>query len=89
MKAKEYRLTCTRNEMQSIKVMGPGDAYDFARNFFSDDIDIYESCFIILTDRANRIIGWYKVSSGGLDATIRAERLTLQNFSDLSDALKK
>lgn len=70
MKAKEYRLNCTRNEMQSIKVMGPRDAYDFARNFFSDDIDIYESCFIILTDRANRIIGWYKVSSGGLDATI-------------------
>lgn len=70
MKAKEYKLSCTRNEMQSIKVMGPGDAYDFARNFFSDDIDIYESCFIILTDRANRIIGWYKVSSGGLDATI-------------------
>lgn len=70
MKAKEYKLTCTRNEMQSIKVMGPGDAYDFARNFFSDDIDIYESCFIILTDRANRIIGWYKVSSGGLDAVI-------------------
>ena len=70
MKAKEYRLTCTRNEMQSIKVMGPRDAYDFARNFFSDDIDIYESCFIILTNRANRIIGWYKVSSGRLDATI-------------------
>ena len=70
MKAKEFRLTCTRNEMQSIKVMTPRNAYDFARNFFSDDIDIYESCFIILTNRANQIIGWYKVSSGGLDSTI-------------------
>ena len=70
MKAKEYRLTCSRNEMQSIKVMRPRDAYDFARNFFSDDIDIYESCFIILTDKANQITGWYKVRSGGLDATI-------------------
>lgn len=70
MKAKEYRLACTKNEMQSIKVMTPRNAYDFARNFFSDDIDIYESCFIILTDKANQIIGWYKVSSGGLDSTI-------------------
>lgn len=70
MLAKEYKLTCTKNEMQSIKVMGPADAVVFARNFFSDDIDIYESCFIILTNRVNKIIGWYKVSSGGLDATI-------------------
>lgn len=70
MLAKEYKLSCTTNEMQSVKVMGPADAVVFARNFFLDDIDIYESCFIILTNRANRIIGWYKVSSGGLDATI-------------------
>ena len=70
MLAKEYKLSCTKNEMQSVKVMGPADAVVFARNFFSDDIDIYESCFIILTNRANKIIGWYKVSSGGLDAVI-------------------
>ena len=70
MLAKEYKLTCTKNEMQSVKMMGPADAVVFARNFFGDDIDIYESCFIILTNRANKIIGWYKVSSGGLDATI-------------------
>ena len=70
MLAKEYKLSCTTNEMQSVKVMGPADAVVFARNFFGDDIDIYESCFIILTNRANKIIGWYKVSSGGLDAVI-------------------
>ena len=70
MLAKEYKLSCTTNEMQSVKVVGPADAVVFARNFFSDDIDIYESCFIILTNRANKIIGWYKVSSGGLDAVI-------------------
>lgn len=70
MLAKEYKLSCTTNEMQSVKVMGPADAFVFARNFFGDDIHIYESCFIILLNRANKIIGWYKVSSGGLDATI-------------------
>lgn len=70
MLAKEYKLTCTKNEMQSINVTGPADAVVFARNFFGDDINIYESCFIILTNRANKIIGWYKVSSGGLDAVI-------------------
>ena len=75
MTAKEYKLTCTTNEMQSIQVTGPADAVVFAANFFEDDIDIYESCFIILTNRANKIIGWYKVSSGGLDATIIDKRI--------------
>lgn len=70
MTAKEYKLTCTTNEMQSIQVTNPADAAIFAANFFEDDINIYESCFIILLNRANKIIGWYKVSSGGLDAVI-------------------
>ena len=75
MTAKEYKLTCTTNEMQSIQVTGPADAAVFAANFFEDDINIYESCFIILLNRANKIIGWYKVSSGGLDATIIDKRI--------------
>lgn len=73
--AKEYKLTCTTTEMQSIQVMEPADAAVFAANFFADDINIYESCFIILLNRANKIIGWYKVSSGGLDATIVDKRI--------------
>lgn len=75
MTAKEYKLTCTTNEMQSIQVTNPADAAVFAANFFEDDINIYESCFIILLNRANKIIGWYKVSSGGLDATIIDKRI--------------
>ena len=75
MTAKEYKLTCTTNEMQSIQVTGPADAAVFAANFFEDDINIYESCFIILVNRANKIIGWYKVSSGGLGATIIDKRI--------------
>ena len=75
MTAKEYKLTCTTNEMQSIQVTGPADAAVFAANFFEDDINIYESCFIILLNGANKIIGWYKVSSGGLDATIIDKRI--------------
>lgn len=75
MLAKEYKLTCTTNEMQSIQVTVPADAAVFAANFFEDDINIFESCFIILMNRANKIIGWYKVSSGGLNATIIDKRI--------------
>ena len=86
MTAKEYKLTCTTNEMQSIHVTGPADAVVFAANFFEDDINIYESCFIILLNRANKIIGWYKVSSGGLDATIIDKRIVCKVAIDALSA---
>ena len=86
MTAKEYKLTCTTNEMQSIQVTNPADAAVFAANFFEDDINIYESCFIILLNRANKIIGWYKVSSGGLDATIIDKRIVCKVAIDALSA---
>ena len=55
MLAKEYKLTCTKNEMQSIQIKGSADAYNFASKFFGDDIHIYESCFLILLNRANKL----------------------------------
>ncbi|MBR6641010.1 MAG: JAB domain-containing protein, partial [Clostridia bacterium] len=40
------------------------------RNFYFDDINIYESFFIILLNRANKVIGWAKISQGGVCNTI-------------------
>lgn len=70
MKAKEYRLTCTKNEMQSVNIKQSSDAVAFARNFYQDDINIYESVFVMLLNRKNDIIGWYKVSQGGIDCSV-------------------
>lgn len=75
MLAKEYRLTCTKNELQSVIIKGASDVNDFARKFYQDDILIFESSFIIMLNRRNEIIGWYKVSQGGLDSTVVDKRL--------------
>ncbi len=68
---REYILKTVKDNTQTaVKVMTAQNAADYARAFYSDDIDIYESAFIILLNRANNTIGWAKISQGGTAATI-------------------
>ena len=58
----------------SCKKLGPGiqssrDAYDLMLPGW-DDIDYTESFFIILLNRANRLLGACKISTGGLSGTV-------------------
>lgn len=46
------------------------EAAEYARQFYFDDIAIYESFFIILVNQAHRAIGWAKISQGGCAATV-------------------
>ena len=70
--ASEYKLSCKRTgeviEASTIKTSA--DAVEVARNFYFDDINIYESFFIMLLNRANKVIGWAKISQGGVCNTI-------------------
>lgn len=52
------------------RIITSGDVNKFARQFYSDDIGIYESFFIIITNRANVPIAWMKISQGGISGTI-------------------
>lgn len=44
--------------------------YDIIRKFYSDDIEIYESFFILLLNRSNTCIGFAKISQGGCVGTV-------------------
>lgn len=68
---REFILKAVRDNSQpAVKVKSSQDAADYARAFYSDDIDIYESAFIILLNRANNTIGWAKISQGGVAGTV-------------------
>ena len=41
----------------------------FARKFYHEDILIYESAFIMLMNRANNVMGYAKISQGGVCGT--------------------
>jgi DNA repair protein RadC len=71
MKAVEYKITKQKGTgIESVKVTGSKDAETFARNFYQDDIGIYESMFLMLLNRANKITGWVKISQGGVTGTV-------------------
>ena len=70
MKAIEYTLKATKQAFNSQKILSSADAVKFARNFYHDDIMIYESVFIILMNSNNRAIGYAKISQGGVCSTV-------------------
>ena len=65
-----------------IKITSSKDAADYMRQFFSDDIEIYESMFLLLLNRANNTIGWAKISQGGITGTVCDPRIVMKYAVD-------
>lgn len=70
IKAIEYKITATKKEFDTYKVSDSTSAVSFARNLYKDDILVYESVYILLINRANRITGYAKISCGGTSQSI-------------------
>lgn len=66
----EYQLKKMPSGIELVKISSSGSADKFARQFYFDDIEIYESMFVILLDRQNRTTGYVKVSQGGTAGTV-------------------
>ena len=67
---KLYELRKNQTEFERKKLTTSKGAYDFIMQFYGDDIEIYESCFILLLDMAQKTIGYAKISQGGVSGTI-------------------
>ena len=74
--------TVKGSEQSAVNVKAAEDAVKYARAFYSDDISIYESAFIILLNRSNNTIGWAKIGQGGLSATIVDVRIVCKYAID-------
>ena len=66
----EYSLKYTKSEIQKTKVTTSESASNVIRKFYFDDINIYESFFILLLNRANNTTGFAKISQGGTAGTV-------------------
>ena len=69
-KAIEYTLSCKKNDFNCINKKSPEDSYEFSNKFYFDDINIYESVFIILVNRRMNTIGYAKISQGGISGSV-------------------
>lgn len=57
-------------------------AYDFIGNFYGDDLEVYESFFLLLLDRSSNTIGYSKISQGGICGTVVDIKIILKYAID-------
>jgi DNA repair protein RadC len=67
---KLFELKKIQTDFPSVKITSAKEAADFIRQFYGDDIEIFESFFILLVNRANKTIGFAKISQGGISGTV-------------------
>lgn len=72
-KLREFRITTVEEsgvEFEKLGVVRDSRMlYDIIKEFWHEDIEIYESFFILLLNRRNKPIGFAKISQGGVAGT--------------------
>lgn len=69
-KIDHYDLRKVIEDFPRAKITSSDDSQKYIRQFYSDDIEVYESFFILLLNRANNTIGYAKISQGGIVGTV-------------------
>ena len=52
------------------KVTNSSSAYEILRGIWNQQIDLYESFYVLLLNRANRVLGYRCISTGGVTGTV-------------------
>ena len=82
--APEYQLSRKpgENHLRGAQIKSAKDGAAYLRQLYGDDIDIYESAFMIMLNRANNVIGNYKLSQGGINGTVIDPRMVCKAAVD-------
>jgi len=75
---KLFSLKKEESEFEAVEIKRSIDAYNIIKKFYNDDLFIYESCFILLLNRANKTIGYAKISQGGIVGVIIDPRIVMK-----------
>jgi len=78
MKAKKFDLKATDSEFTKVKITTSESAEKFIRQFYGDNLEIFESFFILLLNRSNETIGYAKISQGGIVGTVVDKKILLK-----------
>lgn len=70
MEVNLYELKKNKTDFISETIVSSRDANKFIRQFYSDDIGIYESFFMMMLNNAGKCIGYAKISQGGIVGTV-------------------
>lgn len=66
----ELKAKKTPSNFEKVKIVSSKDAFNVIKQFYFDDIDIFESFFILCLNRNNQTIAYAKISQGGVTGTV-------------------
>ncbi|NQU54104.1 MAG: JAB domain-containing protein [Bacteroidetes bacterium] len=76
-----------KSDFPKVKITCSKDSSDVIRQFYHEDISIYESFFLLLLNRANNTIGYVKISQGGVAGTVVDVKLIKYSVECLASAV--
>jgi len=71
----ELKINSIQTDFQKVKITSTKAAADYLRQFYTGDIDIFESSFILLLNNNMHTIGFAKISQGGITGTVIDPRI--------------
>jgi DNA repair protein RadC len=63
-----YHNSVPVSEMQ--KISQSSNAYDLLMSIWNDQVELYESFYVLLLNRANKVLGYRCLSQGGISGTV-------------------
>lgn len=72
---KLYEIKKIQTDFPAVKITSSKDSADFMKQFYGDDIEVFESMFILCLNQAHKTIGYAKISQGGIAGTVVDIRL--------------
>ena len=60
----------SEKEFETVQISNSLNSYNYIKQFYEDDIDVWESFFILLLNRNSQTVGYAKISQGGITGTI-------------------
>lgn len=79
---KRYELRKLQSDFPQKKIQTSLKAANFIRQFYGDDIEVFESAFILLLDSSATTVGYAKISQGGTTGTIIDIKLVVKYSID-------
>ncbi len=74
----KFTLKVTPTQYPVVKVKTITDVVNVLKSYYGDDIEIFESFYVLLLNNANETLGYVKLSQGGITGTVLDIRLLLK-----------
>ena len=72
---KRFELKKIQTNFPAVSVSSSLDSYNFIKQFYGDDIEVFESFYILCLDQSSKTTGYAKISQGGISGTLIDIRL--------------